>query len=109
MVKVCGTYRWKDGARFDPVYYRTEHMRITRELLLPLGLQRLESDETQSAGEPKPGAIVASSNAYFLSLAAAQAALNLAGAKLLVDVPNFTDINPEIHVCAVTRQYHAGE
>ena len=49
MVKVCGTYRWKDGARFDPVYYRTEHMRITRELLLPLGLQRLESDETLSA------------------------------------------------------------
>lgn len=109
MVKVCGNYRWKDGARFDQVYYRTEHMRITRELLLPLGLQRLESDETLSAGEPRPGTIVATSNAYFLSLSAAQAALTLAGAKLLVDVPNYTDIYPEIHLCAVTRQYLADE
>lgn len=108
MVKVCGNYRWKDGARFDQVYYRTEHMRLTRELLLPLGLQRLESDETLFAGEPKSGAMVANSNAYFLSLSAAQAALTLAGAKLLVDVPNFTDINPEIHVCAVTSQYISG-
>ena len=84
-------------------------MRLTRELLLPIGLQRLESDETLSAGEPKPGTIVATSNAWFLTASAAQAALTLAGAKLLADVATYTNINPEIHVCTVISQYSVNE
>lgn len=108
MVKVCGNYRWFEGARFDHAYYKSEHMRLTRELLRPLGLQRLESDETLSSQPPRPGVVVATSNAYFLSVSAAQTALNAAGAKLLADVLNYTDINPEIHVCAVTEQFVAG-
>ena len=75
MVKIIGNYRWFDGASFDHRYYQQEHMRLTRELLQPLGLQRLESDHTLSATPLKAGQVVASSNAYFESLPAAQAAL----------------------------------
>lgn len=104
MVKITGNYRWLDGANFDHVYYKSEHMRLTRELLLPLGLQHLECDQTLSAGPLKVGHIVATSNAYFESLSAAQAALAQAGAPLLADVANYTNLKPELHLCEVAIQ-----
>lgn len=104
MVKITGNYRWFDGASFDHSYYQREHMRITRELLLPLGLQRLESDHTLSATPLKAGQVVASSNAYFASLAEAQAALAKTGAQLVADVPNYTNIKPELHISEVAMQ-----
>lgn len=101
MVKISGNYRWFEGARFDHAYYRAEHMRLTRELLRPLGLQRLESDSTLSAHPPAPGQIIATSNACFATLAAAQAALQQAGAALLADLPNYTNIRPDLHLSEV--------
>ena len=101
MVKIIGKYRWFDGAKFDHSYYQKEHMRLTRELLLPLGLQRLESDKTLSGTPLKTGQVVASSNAYFESLPAAQAALAQTGAQLVSDVSNYTNIRPELHICEV--------
>lgn len=101
MVKIIGNYRWFDGAKFDHSYYQKEHMRLTRELLLPLGLQRLESDQTLSGTPLKTGQVVASSNAYFESLPAAQAALAQTGAQLVADVSNYTNIRPELHICEV--------
>lgn len=108
MVKVTGNYRWFNGAKFDHEYYKTEHMRLTRELLLPLGLQRLESDQTLSAEPSSPGQVIATSNAYFVSLPAAHAALAKAGAALLSDVQRYTNIQPELHVCAVTSHIEVG-
>lgn len=104
MVKIIGNYRWFDGANFDHAYYQREHMRITRELLLPLGLQRLESDQTLSGTPLKTGQVVASSNAYFETLAAAQAAMTQTGAQLMADVPNYTNIRPELHISEVAVQ-----
>lgn len=101
MVKIIGNYRWFDGAKFDHSYYQQEHMRLTSELLLPLGLQRLESDKTLSGAPLKAGQVVASSTAYFETLAAAQAALAQTGAQLVADVPNYTNIRPELHICEV--------
>src|SRR5690349_17131274 len=80
MVRVIGLYRWKRGARFDHQYYRTKHMATARDLLQPLGLLRLESDEFLVNGQPQEGAIVAATHAYFDTPGAAQAALAAAGA-----------------------------
>jgi uncharacterized protein (TIGR02118 family) len=101
MVKISGNYRWFEGAHFDHAYYQTEHMRLTRELLRPLGLLRLESDRTLSAQPPAAGQIIATSHACFATLAAAQAALQQAGAALLADLPNYTSIRPELHLSEV--------
>lgn len=103
MVKITGNYRWVDGARFDHAYYQTEHMQLTRSLLQPLGLRRLESDQTVWPADPKPGQVIACSNAYFDSMAAAQAALAQVGAALMADVPRYTGLRPELHVCEVQQ------
>lgn len=46
MVKITGHYRWQEGAHFDHAYYQQAHMQLTRALLQPLGMQRLESEQT---------------------------------------------------------------
>jgi uncharacterized protein (TIGR02118 family) len=97
LIKVTGNYRWLEGAHFDVDYYRNHHARLAWRLLHPLGLVRFECDKSLITGEPKGGAIVASSNAYFSSLETANAALAAAGAQLAADVPRYTNIRPELH------------
>ena len=41
MIKVTAVYRWREGATFNDDYYHSEHMRIARAALQPLGLVRL--------------------------------------------------------------------
>lgn len=101
IAKVTGIYRWTDGAHFDHEYYGDVHARLTTELLAPLGLLRFESDRTISAGAPQAGAVVATSNAYFGSLALAQVALAQAGSALAADLPNYTNIRPALHLSEV--------
>ncbi|MDE2430671.1 MAG: EthD family reductase [Burkholderiales bacterium] len=104
MIRVIGFYRWKEGANFNHEYYRSEHMRLTKEALLPHGLLRLESDQYLSKRTPVEGEIIAASNAYFPSIDVAQAAMAAAGAALMSDVPNYTNLQPEIRLSIVTTQ-----
>ncbi len=102
MIRVIGFYRWMEGANFNHEYYDAEHMRLTQETLAPHGLLRLESDRYISTRPPLTGEIIAASNAYFPSIEIAQAAMMLVGATLMADVPNYTNLKPEIRLCIVT-------
>lgn len=102
MIRVIGFYRWIEGANFNHEYYNAEHMRLTQNALAPHGLLRLESDRYISTRPPLAGEIIAASNAYFPSLEIAQAAMTVAGAALIADVPNYTNLKPEIRLCIVT-------
>lgn len=101
MVKVTALYLGFEGAQFNHVYYRTEHMRITRDALRTLGLLRLESEQALQAAPDQAGHVVAASSAYFSTAESAQAALAQAGALLSADLPNYTNIKPRMHVSAV--------
>ncbi len=102
MIRVTGFYRWVEGARFDHAYFNSEHGRITREALSSLGLLRLESDQFLLPNTPHVGEIVATTNAYFPDLQTAQAALATAGSVLMADVPNYTNLTPEIRLSRVS-------
>jgi uncharacterized protein (TIGR02118 family) len=95
MIKVTGLYRWREGAHFNHDYYHSEHMRIARAALQPLGLVRLESDRVLYPGEPRPGQVVALTNAFFASLPEAQAAARQTAAVLTADIANYTNLQPE--------------
>lgn len=101
LAKITGTYRWSEDAQFDHQYYESAHARLTTELLEPLGLLRFECDRVVSSGSWSPGAVVATSSAYFSSVAAAQEALVKVAAKLGADLPNYTTIRPVLHVSEV--------
>lgn len=95
MIKVTAVYRWREGATFNHDYYHGEHMRIARAALQPLGLLRLESDRVLYPGEPRPGQVVALTNAFFSDLKQAQAAARQTMAELSADIPHYTNIVPE--------------
>jgi uncharacterized protein (TIGR02118 family) len=94
MIKVTAVYRWREGATFNHDYYHSEHMRIARAALQPLGLVRLESDRVLYPGEPRPGQVVALTNAFFSDLKQAQTAAKQTMAELSADIPNYTNIQP---------------
>lgn len=101
MVRVRGFYFWREGASLDYEYYAGPHMALTRQLLTPRGLCRLESDRFV-ASPPKAGDLIAASHAYFDSLAEAQTALAAAETALLADVRKYTALSPELKVSVVT-------
>ncbi|MDP4077927.1 EthD family reductase [Acidovorax sp. A1169] len=98
MIKITALYRWHEGATFDHDYYHGEHMRIARQALGPLGLVRLESDRVMYPGPPRPGQVVALTNAFFETVEQAQAAAQQTAPVLTADVPNYTDIKPESYM-----------
>ena len=101
MIKVTALYRWREGASFNHDYYHGEHMRIARAALQPLGLVRLESDRVLYPGEPRPGQVVALTNAFFNDLEQAQTAARQTATVLMADVPNYTNIAPESYFANV--------
>jgi uncharacterized protein (TIGR02118 family) len=101
VAKITGNYRWVQGAHFNHEYYEGKHASLTWQLLRPLGLLRFECDRVLLSGEAVPGAIIATSSAYFSSLAAAQAAAAAAGRQLATDIPAYTSIRPELHLSEV--------
>lgn len=101
LAKVTSVYRSREDSRFDHEYYESAHARLTTQLLAPLGLVRFECDRTVSAAPLQPGSVVATSNAYFQSVANAQEALAKVGAQLAADLPNYTNIRPVLHVSEV--------
>lgn len=98
MIRITGTYVWRDGARFEHDIYQHEHMALTRELLGPLGLTRLEAERFVLPKGPRVGEPVAATNAYFASLEQAQAALAQAGAQLAAHVVRYTDLQPQLRI-----------
>ena len=102
MVRVTGSYFWRQGASFDFDYYATIHMALTRRQLTPHGLTRLESDRFLIDGTPNTGDLIAASHAYFDGIAQARAAMAAAREVLLSDVPKYTTLVPEIKLSIVT-------
>jgi len=103
MIRAVGLYRWKENARFDHAYYSTDHMDLTRRLLAPLGLIRLESDRGITSDPPAEGQMVAISHAFFNSIEEAQTALSAVGDELMADVSKYTNLQPEVHMTTVTE------
>ena len=99
MIRVMGLYHWAEGARFDADCYAGEHAELSRRLLTPLGLQRLELARFLCAGTPRPGDLVAATFADFPDLASAQAALAQAGPELAAHVSRYSSLQPQIRLC----------
>ncbi len=90
-----------EGGTFDHEYYRTTHRNLVLEKLTPLGLRAVEINRGIASGDGGPAPLVAAGHILFDSLEALQAALEVAGAAVLGDIPNFTNIPPTIQISEV--------
>ena len=101
MVKVSVMYPNQAGANFDHGYYRDRHMPMVAEKLGP-ALVRYTVDKGLAGGAPgSPPAFVASCALYLESLEPFQAAMATHGAAIMGDIPNYTNLAPQIEITEV--------
>lgn len=102
MIRVSVMYPSGEGKKFDYGYYANKHMALVKERLGSLGLIRLEVDKGLGGGAPGAAAPFACiGHLYFNSVADFQNAMKPHGQELMADVPNFTNITPQMQISEV--------
>lgn len=101
MIKVSVFYPYRDGCRFDFDYYCAKHLTLVRDRLGD-ACTGIAADKGVSGGAPgsKPP-YIAIAHLFFDSIEAFQNAFNPHANEILGDIPNYTDLQPEIQISAV--------
>ena len=87
------------ATRFDYDYYINKHTTMVKDLWTSHGLVSVEISKGIAGLIPgsKP-AFVTITNLVFTSVEALQGALAASGAQVMGDIPNFTDVQPEVQL-----------
>ncbi len=99
MIRVTVLYVNKPEGKFDHAYYANQHMKMVNEKLRPMGLVKSEIDKGIGgvvAGSPPP--YVALGHLVFNSVEDFQKAFAAHGEEIMGDIPNYTDIEPQIQI-----------
>jgi uncharacterized protein (TIGR02118 family) len=108
MAVVTVFYPAKPGSSFDMDYYLQNHMKMVEATWGPAGLRGytvLKGVGAPGGGEP---AFQVVTSLDFTSAEAFGAALAESGAKVMGDVPNFTDLQPMVQISDLAGSYGSG-
>ena len=104
MIRVSVLYPHGPDKKFDWDYYINKHMVTADQQLGPFGLVRSEVDRGVGSAEPgAPAPFVAIAHLYFNSMEDFQKAFSAHGAEAMADIPNFTDIQPQIQISDIVK------
>lgn len=101
MIRLSVVYPNAQGKRFDFGYYADKHVALAKKLLAPYGLVRIEIDKAISGPMGAPAPFACTGHLYFNAIADLQAAMQAHAGDLLADIPNYTDIQPNIQISEV--------
>jgi uncharacterized protein (TIGR02118 family) len=105
MIRVSVMYPAAEGKKFDHDYYVHKHMALVRQRWGGMGLVKIEVDRGVAGGAPGSSApFAAIGHVYFSSLPEFQKAAAAHGPELFADVPNFTNIAPQVQIGEVIHQ-----
>ena len=99
MIRVTVAYPNRPGSRFDLEYYMNKHIPMVEAKMTPHGLTGWGVSKGLGGlapGTPAPYAVQV--HLDFQSLEGLQAGLAAEGAAIMGDIPNYTDVQPEIQV-----------
>ena len=101
MIKVSVFYPNQEGARFDIDYYCDRHMPLVQSRI-GTACKGIAVEHGLAGATPgsKPQ-FLAMGHIYFDSVTAFQTAFAAHSAEFLADVPNYTDIQPNIQISEV--------
>lgn len=110
MVKISILYPSHPGSRFDFDYYVERHMPRSIDLLSAHpGFRGVSVERGVGGAEPgSPPAYVAACFYTFDNAESFMAAFMPHAAELQADIPNYTDIGPQIQVNDVLLEQHGG-
>ncbi|WP_266365606.1 EthD family reductase [Tellurirhabdus rosea] len=99
MISLTVLYPKTAESHFDMAYYLQKHVPLVQKRLSPLGLVQIELEEGVAGGAPdtKAGFAVIG-RLYFPAIEDLQKALAAHGPELIGDIPNFTDVPPQMQV-----------
>jgi uncharacterized protein (TIGR02118 family) len=99
MVCISVFYPASPGKNFDHDYYAQSHMPMVMDRCKSQGIIRYEIDKGLAGGAPGSSApFIAVGRLYFNTVEEFQGAIGAHGSEILGDVPNYTDIEPQIQV-----------
>lgn len=102
MIRVSVMCPSGEGKKFDCDYYVNKHMALVKSRIGGAGLRRLEVDKGVAGGAPGAAAPYAAvGHLYFDSVGDFQAAMQPHGKELFADVPNFTNIAPQVQIAEI--------
>jgi uncharacterized protein (TIGR02118 family) len=102
MIRITILYPAGDGKRFDHTYYVNKHMALVRDRLKNFGVTRTEVDRGVAGGAPGSAApYVAIGHVYCNSLPDFQKGMNAHGKEILGDIPNYTNIQPQMQISEI--------
>jgi uncharacterized protein (TIGR02118 family) len=103
MIRVSVMYPNQDGATFDHDYYKVKHMEIVRRSMGD-AVRRIEVDRgLAGGGDGAPAPYVAIGHLYFESMDALQGAMAKGGGEAMADLPNFTNVQPQMLISETTE------
>ena len=99
MIKVSVLYPNEEGKKFDFDYNLNKHIPMVRELLGPMGMQKVEAEKGVSSADPnQPAPFVAITNLFFETTDQVHAAFSTHGREIMGDIKNYTDIQPTFQI-----------
>ena len=102
MVRVTVLYSNESAKRFDHDYYANKHLPLVMERLKGSGMLRYEVDKGLAGGGPgDPAPFVAVCHLYFNAAADFQKGIAAHGTEIMGDIPNYTDISPQIQISEI--------
>lgn len=101
MIKVSVMYANTPGARFDHEYYANKHMPLVKRKL-GKACKSYTVDKGLAGGAPgAPATYVAMCHIFCDSVEAFQAAFEPNAKEIMADIPNYTDLPPQIQISEV--------
>ena len=102
MIRVTVLYPNQAGKKFDHKYYMEKHLPMAGRQLRPHGLVRAEIDRGISAADPNaPAPFLVVAHLFFNSVDDVHKAFRAVGREVMGDIPNYTDIQPQIQISEV--------
>jgi uncharacterized protein (TIGR02118 family) len=101
MIRVTVLYPNATGKRFDHDYYAGKHLPMVMDRLKAFGMLRYEVDKGLAGGPGAPAPFVAACHLYFNRAADFEKGIGSHGAEILGDIPNYTDISPQIQISEI--------
>lgn len=102
MIRISVLYPNGEGKKFNHDYYTKKHMPMVQDRLKGMGIVRWEVDKGLAGGAPgAPAPFVSVGHLYFNSLADFQAGMAKHGTEFMADIPNYTDIQPQIQISEI--------